>query len=203
METILKQGYEKIISIFYQNKLAKIHLREIARKTNLNENSATRFLKELEQNKILIARKDGNLKKYELLLRDKVYSIFSFFDINRFNNLPNLRQKAILYFLQEIKEKPIIAFLFGSTAKNTYKEQSDIDLLLIVNKKIDISKAKEYVDAQTALRISCFQISIDEFKKELKLKQDHVIQAAINTGYPLTNHLEYYRMLYDERIRFQ
>jgi len=44
---------------------------------------------------------------------------------------------------------------------------------------------------------------LEEFKKELKLKQDHVIQAAINTGYPLTNHLEYYRMLYDERIRFQ
>ena len=200
METILKSGYEKILSIFYLNKLAKIHLREIARKTKLNENSASRFLKDMEQNKLLIARKDANLKKYELYFNDNVYSTFTFFDIHKFNSLPNLRQKAILYFLQEIKEKPVIAFLFGSTAKNTYKEQSDIDLLLIVNKKIDIAKAKEYVDAQTAIKISCFQIPVDEFKKELKLKQDHVIQAAINTGYPLTNHIEYYRMLYHERI---
>jgi len=49
METILKDGYNKILSLFYNNKFAEIHLREIARKTKLNENSTSRFLNLLEK----------------------------------------------------------------------------------------------------------------------------------------------------------
>ena len=195
MKTILKEGYQKIIALFYRNKSAQIHLREIARKTKLNENSAFRFLKELEDSQFLISRKDANLKKYELRKNDTVYSILAYLDTIKFNNLPNLRKNAIIYFLQHLQEKPIMAFLFGSTAKETYSERSDIDLMLIVNKKINTKEAESYADAQTAIRISCFQIIMEEFKEELKLKQDHVIQAAIDTGYPLTNHIEYYKMV--------
>ena len=200
METILKSGYKKILAIFYNNKSAKIHLREIARKTGLNENSASRFLKQLEKNKILIARKDGNLKKFELIKSDIVYSVLAHFDILKLNSLPNIRKNSILYFFEKLKEKPVIAFLFGSTAKGTYTLQSDVDLLLIVNNRIDTKEAENYVDAQTAININCFQISFNEFKDEIKLKNDKVIQSAINTGYPVTNHIEYYRMINNERV---
>ncbi len=196
MKTILKTGYEKIFHLFYSEKSAKIHLRDIARKTKLNENSASRFLKDLEQNHILKSRKDGNLKKYEIQKNNQVYTLFTFFDIAKLDNLPHVRRNALAYFLDQIPQKPFIVFLFGSTAKNTSTSQSDIDILLIVNKKIPTKEAENYVDAQTGIRISCLQITINEWKKELKLKEDYVIQAAINTGYPLTNHIEYYRMLY-------
>ncbi len=200
METILKEGYEKILSIFYNNKSASIHLRDIARKAKLNENSASRFLKKLEKEKILISRKDGNLKKYELKKNDIVYSVLSYFDIISLNNLPKIRKNAIIYFLDKLKEKPVIAFLFGSTAKNTYSDKSDIDLLLIVNKTINTKEAEEYTDSQTAIKINCIQINFEEFKEELKLKKDKVIQSAVKTGYPVTNHIEYYREVYNEGI---
>lgn len=200
MKTILKEGYEKIFGIFYSNRSIRIHLREIARKARMNENSAFRFLKQLENENILISRKDGNLKKYELVKNEKVYSILTFFDINRFNALPSIRRNAIAYFMQGLKEKPIIAVLFGSTAKDTYSEDSDIDLLLIVNRKINTKEAEEYADSLTAIRIKCIQINFNEFEKELKLKEDKVVQSALNTGYPITNHIEYYRMRNNERI---
>ena len=196
MKTILKQGYWKIISLFYNDKYSKIHLRDIARKTKLNENSASRFLNKLEKEKILTSKKQGNMKIYKLMKNDVVYSILSHLDIVRFNELPSIRKNAIIYFLDKLNEKPIISVLFGSTAKKNYGENSDIDILLIVNKKINIKKAKEYVDSQTAIRISCIQIPIDEFIKELKLKEDKVIQSTINTGYPITNHIEYYREIF-------
>ena len=200
METLLKPGYEKILNLFYQDPSAKIHLRAIARKTKLNANSVSRFLKTLESNKILISRKDGNLKKYALIKSDKAYSILSCFDIAMLNTLQNIRKNAILYFLNHLIEKPIIAVLFGSTAKNTYTARSDIDLLLIVNKKLQTKAAENYADAQTAIKISCFQITFREFKEELRLKHDHVVQAALSTGYPLTNHIEYYRAVNNESI---
>ena len=200
MTTILREGYEKILAIFYTDKTAKIHLRDIARKTKLNENSASRFLNKLEKEKILVSKKDGNLKKYELTKNDITHSAMTHFDIARFSSLPSIRKNAVLYFLNELKEKPIIVILFGSTAKNTFTEKSDIDLLLIVNKKISTKKAEDYADSQTAIRISCIQIELNDLKQELKLKQDKVIQSALKTGYPITNHIEYYRITQDERI---
>ena len=84
--------------------------------------------------------------------------------------------------------------MFGSTAKETFRKDSDIDLLLTVNKKIDIEKAKDYVDAQIGIKINCFQITYHEFKKEIKLKEDKVIQSALNTGYPIFNQMLFYEV---------
>ena len=56
--------------------------------------------------------------------------------------------------------------LFGSTAKETYKEDSDIDILLVGNKKIQTKEAEKEVDALTAIRISTFQMTYKEFITE-------------------------------------
>ncbi len=177
-----------------------IHLREIARKTGLNENSTSRFLNQLEKSRILQTQKEGNLKKYAVRKNDFVFAVFTYFDIQKLHALPAIRKNAIHYFLEHLQEKPIIALVFGSTAKNTYTERSDIDILLLVNKKLQTKDAESYVDSQTAIKISPIQISYSEFEKELKLKQDYVIQSAIHTGFPVSNHITYYGALYHERI---
>lgn len=197
MKTMLKTGYEKIMALFYTDKHAKIHLRDIARRTGLNENSASRFLVQLEEENMLRSEKDGNLKKYMIQKDSKTYSVFMFFDMARFSELTSIRRKAISYFLANLKEKPIIAFLFGSTAKNTFTRDSDIDVLLIVNKKVKVDEAQKYAEAQTAIRINCIQITYDDFRLELKLKRDNVIQSALNNGYPLTNHIQFYEECYE------
>jgi predicted nucleotidyltransferase len=195
MNTILKSGFEKIISIFYKNKSAILHLRKIGRQTKLNENSVTRFLKQLEEQQILISKKEGNLKKYSIQKNKRTFLIFSLFDIKKFDKLPNIRKNAINYFFQKLKEKPIIIVLFGSTAKEDFTKNSDIDLLLIVNKKIKIEQAEDYVESQTGININCIQINYDDFIREIKIKEDKVIQSAINSGYPLTNHITYYEAI--------
>jgi len=198
MQQITNKGYWKILELFYKEKNKKIHLRDIARKTKMNENSASRFLKFLEKNGILKSEKDGNLKKYFIRKNNTVYSIFTLFDIEKFNKLPILRRHAIEFFLKHLEEKPVILLLFGSTAKETFANKSDIDVLLIVNKRIKTEKAQRYVEAQTGIRISCFQIDYTSFLKELKTQEDKVIGSAIETGYPLTNHIKFYGEYYGD-----
>lgn len=200
METIIKPGYEKILALFYNDQRASIHLRDISRKAGLNENSASRFLKQLEKQAVLRSAKEANLKKYSLRKNDRTYAILSFFDVERLNRLPSIRKNAILCFLRELPQKPVFCVLFGSTAKNNFTAESDIDLLLVVNERINTKRAEEHADAQTAIRISPMQIEGNEFKEELKLKQDKVVQSALATGYPVTNHIEFYRMVLDEGI---
>ena len=191
---MIKTGHSKILKLFYEDKKARFHLREIARKTKLYANSAARFLNQLEKEGLLTSQKDGNLKKYKIKKNEKLSNIFNSFDIERLNKLPLARRRAINYFLEKLNEKPLIVLLFGSTAKETFRKDSDIDLLLIVNKKIEVDKSKEYVDAQVGLKINCFQITYNEFLKEMKLKEDKVIQSALNTGYPIFNQMLFYEV---------
>ena len=192
MKTILKPGYEKIMRLFYIDKHAKFHLRNISRQTKLNENSTSIFLNKLQKDQILNSIKEGNLKKYFLEKNLLTFGLLSLFDIERFDRLPSIRKNAIQYFLKELKEQPIIVLLFGSTAKGDFIKNSDIDLFLVVNDKIKIKGARDYAESQTGLRINCLQITYPDFFKEIKLEGDKVMQSAINSGYPLTNHIKYY-----------
>lgn len=200
MITILKPGCERIMQIFYANKNKKLHLREIARQSRLHEPSATRFLNVLEKESMLIPEKDGNLKKYSVMKNPKAYLIFEMFDIEKFEKLPYIRKEAIRRYMEKLPEQPVFAVLFGSTAKETYGKGSDIDLLIITNRQIQSKDAEKEADAITGMKISTFQMVYSEFMQELKLKNDKVIQSAISTGYPITNHIVYYKAVCDERI---
>lgn len=199
MTTILNSGIEKILKIFYYEK-KKLHVRALSRKTGLYGQSIIRYLRKLEKEDFLKSEKDGNMKKYSLRNKKQVYSILTLFDIERYDELPTIRKTAIKHYLESLPEKPVYAILFGSTAKNNYEEESDIDILLVTNNKINSEEAEKEADALTTKKISTFQITYKEFKKELKLKEDKVIQSAINTGYPITNHISFYEELNDERI---
>ncbi|OYT31192.1 hypothetical protein B6U93_04025 [Candidatus Woesearchaeota archaeon ex4484_78] len=200
MITILKSGYWKIMQLFYKDKIARLHLREIARQTKFHEPSVSRFLSSLEKDQILKSEKDGNLKKYSIKKGLRTYFIFEAFDLDRFEKIPSIRRNAIKTYLDNLPEKPVFAVLFGSTAKGTFKKDSDIDILIITNKKISAEKAEKETDALTAMKISTFQMTYKDFLTELKMKEDKVVQSAINSGYPLINHIQYYEVLYNERI---
>ena len=198
MITLIKPGYKKIMHLFYNDKTKSLHLREISRQTGIHPPSTTRFLEELKKRQILKSKKLANLKLFSLNKNKKTFYLLQIFDLEKLEKLPNIRIKAINLFLTELTTKPIFAILFGSTAKNTFKKESDIDILLVTNQKIKTKKAKNEVDAQTAIDINCFQLNFKDFMLDLKLKQDRVLQSAIETGFPLINHIQYYETIFKE-----
>lgn len=198
--TTIKPAIERILRLFYENKSQKFHLREIARRTGLYGQSITRYLEELEKDKILISNKEGNLRNYVLGKSKKVFALLAFFDIERFEKLPSIRKSAIRFYLNNLKEKPVLVILFGSTAKETFKESSDIDLLIITNQKISAKEAEKEAYAVTSIKISTFQMTYPHFQKELKLKEDAVVQSALFSGYPIYNPITYYEEVNHEGI---
>ncbi len=200
MVTVLKPGLNKILYIFYKRRNEKIHLRELARETKMYGQGISRYLNELEKNKILKSEKVGNLKQYSLLHNQHVYAILTMFDVEKTQKLPLLRKNAINTYIKALPHPPIFAVVFGSTAKENFREDSDIDILIITHAKIDASKAEKEADALNAMKISTFQMTFDGFKKELKLKEDKVVQSALESGYPVLNHIYYYEVLQNERI---
>jgi predicted nucleotidyltransferase len=203
MLNIIHNGYKKILALFYKNKEQEIHFREIARETKLNENSTSRFLEKLESDKILSSRKDGNLKKYSMTNNLNAYSAYLLFDLERFERFPDVRKNALIYYMNALPEKPVFLLVFGSTAKETFRDDSDIDVLLVMNRRISTEESEKEADASTGMIISTFQITLEDFVKELKLKEDKVVQSALITGFPIMNHVYYYGTLYDQRTRLE
>jgi predicted nucleotidyltransferase len=174
----------------------KLHLRAVARAANLHEPSASAALQALEKSNILFSEKQGNQKLYSLKPTQNSYAVLSLLDLERLQSLPRIRQSAIHYFLDKL-EKPIFAVVFGSTAKDTFKEDSDLDILLVTNKKTPTQPAQKHAEALTGIRVNALQMTLEDFRMELRLKQEPVIQAALKTGFPVFNAAYFHEVLFE------
>jgi len=198
MKTLLKTSYWKILKLFYDNHNQPLHLREISRRIGLGEGPVSRHLNRLVSDGILIFAKDANMKKFSIKYIKEVYSMY---DIFRFENLPLLRRNALKVYIKELKVKPVIVLLFGSSAVASARDESDIDIIEIFNKNVDNSKAVKNAEALTSMTINPLQMTFDQFIKELRMREDHVVQSALISGFPVYNNRNYYQVLEDERIR--
>jgi predicted nucleotidyltransferase len=197
MTTLIKDAYWKILQVFYINRNTPLHLREISRQIKLDQSALTRHLNKLTSQKILKFTKEGNLKKF-YVHQKQIKNIFPVFDEEKLEALPLLRRNAIKFYVERLEEKPVFSIVFGSTAKSNFKENSDVDIITVFNKKSDTLNARKYSESQTGIRISEFQLTYKEFTKELKMKEDKVIGAGLETGFPIWNNKEYYGVVYSE-----
>ncbi len=197
LKNLVKDNYWRILELFYRNRNSPLHLREISRRISLSEGPLTRHLNALVEEKTLVFQEEGNLKKFRIS-KDKIKYIFPLFDQEKLENLPLLRKNALAFYIGELEEKPVFVLLFGSTAKGTAKEESDIDILAVFNRKTNTKEAARYAEAQTGMKMSEFQTTYKAFKDEIKLKKDKVIQSALETGFPAYNHIFFYEALNDE-----
>ncbi len=84
-----------------------------------------------------------------------------------------------------------ILLLFGSYAKKTYTQHSDIDLLLITDKPAEIKNAVELIPLNIHLTV----ITYAEFITMLKSREFTVVSEAVKKNIILFGMEDYYRML--------
>jgi len=194
-KSMFGRGKEKILEFFYRNRKKEFYFSEILRGTGLTQNTTLKHFKSLQELGLIISTKKIGNTFYKINTKNPlIYAIFSYFDYKRLNELPSERKRAILTFLDKIKVKPLIILLFGSTAKKTFGKNSDIDLLLIYNKKeSEDSRLKKDIEATTGVKIQIFIIDLDYLKEQILKEEDNVIIHAIKTGFPITGHDKFYR----------
>ena len=194
------RGKEKILECFYRNRSREIYFSEILRDTKLTSNTTLKHLKNLVENNLITSIKKIGNTFYRINKKNpEIYAIFSFFDYKRFNELPSERKRAIIEFLDKLKMKPLISLIFGSTAKGTFGKDSDIDILLIYNKKESKnSKLNKDIEAVTGIRIQTFIIDFNYFKEQVLKQEDKVIAHAVKTGFIISGHDKFYREILNE-----
>jgi DNA polymerase sigma len=128
----------KIIALYRNNYKKSLHLREIARETKVDVKAVQLQLQKLESMNVLSSNVRGRNKEYTLnqsnIITKYFLSMAEAFTAITYTQ-KNFTLKKIINQLDPKISDPII--LFGSFAKNTQTKESDIDLLIITDKKID------------------------------------------------------------------
>ena len=157
------------------------YLREIAAKTNNSTSSISRQLNVLKNNNILVERKFGKELLYFLNLSSntslKLCELIEAQKLEKFYK-KNVEMKIILQdLLKNIKGENIEnVTVFGSVAKEKYTKESDIDLLIITNKKRDFAPEIRKIHAEYGRHISIVALTKKEFRKR---KYEPVIKEII------------------------
>lgn len=129
---MIHNKYFEILKQFLGNYAKEIYGRELVGRVKLSQKGIALALEELEEKSILKSRKEGNLKHYGLnIAYSEIKDIIALAELNRKIEFFAKNRKMAHTF----KSDERVVGVFGSYAKNTQKEGSDLDLFIIGSKK--------------------------------------------------------------------
>lgn len=174
-----------------------IHLRAIARAVNSGLPNVKIFLEILEKERVVIKEKEANLVKFRLRNGQKTLVYMKELNTEKLLQLPVKIQDSVNEFLGELEEKPLMALIFGSYAKNNYNKNSGVDILLVFQKLInekDIENVAKKISMRTNTKINPVYVEYGGFEKNFldknhdfsrEIRQEVIIVLGIENYYPL------------------
>lgn len=193
---------EKIYYAFYKNKKEWLYFNELKRHTSLSNSSIQNALRKLSESKEIVKNKETSNIFYRLSSKNKIALNFSAIDLERLENL-NFNVKIPLKdFLENSPRQVEFIILFGSASRKEEKNDSDIDLLVVLHKfsdnklqekyeaeiKAGFEKARKAVNSRSNYSLSIAFTNIEEFKTS----KDHLVLQAKETGFPIFGNFQYY-----------
>ena len=164
----------KIVRTLVLHKDWQYNITELSKDINLNKGVLSRLIEELEKENIIKVNRKGKIKLFSInkensFIKDIIIPLFE--KENTFSNY------LLKDFINTLKTKTESIILYGSYAKNTAKLSSDIDILVISNKKLEEIEAfkKDFLKKDILLRVDVMNIL--ELKNLYK-KQEPFIKSV-------------------------
>lgn len=176
----INQTTLKILWLYAGNYRRTLHLRGIARETNIDVKAIQLQLKRLEKINVLSSSLKGRNKEYYLNLSNlltKYYMILAeaFASISHLEK--NFPIKRLIAEIGNQIEGTII--LFGSFAKGEMTEESDVDLFVLTEKKFDtsiIGAAGTLINREVSVKT----LSKKEFLEGLMTNDPLMMEVTLN-----------------------
>ena len=164
----------KIFKLLFGTREEELHIREIQRRSQLNDRTIRQELTKLLKLDLVIDRKDSNRVYYRANKSNPLYP-----DIH---NLV-LKSDGLIDVLNDaLKDKRIkIAFVFGSISEGRETSESDVDLFVIGSLGMrNISSLLSGTADKIGREINSHVMTQDEIKKRYSSK-DHFIYSVIKS----------------------
>ena len=174
-----------------------IHKRELSKRLKLGMPSIDYGFQKII--KLVKQKKAGNQVNYFLdYSKEGLTPSLTMVEHSRFERLPAKVKLSVNDFLKELKNKPVIALIFGSYANGVYTKYSDIDILLVFQKIEDskqIETTAKKISMKTNTQLNPVYLGYKEFKESFhnptkdffkKLKKDKIILIGVEWWRQLT-----------------
>lgn len=165
LETLFRtKTLVNILNILFLNQTREYYLNELAREAKVSAPTALKELEKIQPLNIIIKTKKKNGTFYRINIDSIIYKelkqIFLKFE---------LTDEIISKGLEKFNIK--YALIFGSFAKNTETDESDIDVLIIGNiDKNEIFRSVSKLETKIGREINVIVWSEDEFKERKRQK---------------------------------
>jgi len=162
----------EIFKLLYGPAEEELHIREIERRTGLNDRTIRQELLKLLKLDLVIDRKDSNRVYYRANKSNPLYP-----DIR---NLVLKTAGMVDLFRSALKDKPVqMAFIFGSISEGKETADSDVDLFIIGQLGMRaVSTLLSDISERIFREINPHVMNGDEFRKRIKEK-DHFISSVM------------------------
>jgi predicted nucleotidyltransferase len=176
----INQTTLKTLSLFRSDYKASFHLREIARRTQVDAKAVSVQLNRLEKANILTSTLKGRNKEYSLNLGNYL-ALYHLVLAETF--------VTVDYLSRNFEVKKLVsetagsmgdsAMLFGGFAKGDVTPESDIDILIIDDKKPDLGAFRE-VGSLLGREVSVKSVSEQQFSNGLASKDPLIWEVVAN-----------------------
>ena len=178
---MLSEGEKKIYRALYKSKEG-LHVREICRLAKLSLPAVSKHIIRGEKAGTIFCKEIGRLKLCRLNFKsEKIVSILHEVELDRFRKLPRDAQESLNSFIDDLKEKPLIAIIFGSYASGKQTKKSDLDVLLVFQradsrliKNTEASARK--ISGRTGVDIQPVSLSYEEFEKNILNRENEFMK---------------------------
>ncbi len=191
----------KILDLMSKNLEKEFTINEIAKTLNETYSFVNRVTNRLIKDKVIIKKKIGKAYLCSLNLEnDRTIALLHLNEVNKKEEFyeKNGEIRLILKdFLEKLKSKfkenLIFVVLFGSYAKKTATKKSDIDILIVCKKKVEITQSIREIYAKYGKEIVPILMTRLEFKKQ---KKKPIINEIIKYHFVLYGFEEFIDMIY-------
>ena len=163
----------EIFRLLFTESATELHVRELARRSKLNEATLRQDLSKLKELDLVTRRRDGNRVYFRANQEHPVYS-----DIQGLV----LKTTGLVEVLHRALEPAdiTVAFVFGSVAAGRETAHSDVDLMVIGNVGLrTLSSHLSGITSQVGREINPHVMTEVEYRKRLQAK-DHFVTHVLS-----------------------
>lgn len=134
----------KILTCLLKNPQKEFKEIDLIKESSVGKGAGADAINRLYLLNILTIKRAGKTKIIQLnTLNPRTFAIRQLFDQHKFLSLPEAKISAILLFREKVYCISKAIILFGSVAAGTYDENSDMDILVIIDDEKEINEIKK------------------------------------------------------------
>jgi predicted nucleotidyltransferase len=173
-ELLSSRARAEIFRLLFGGMGEELHVREIERRSGLNDSTLRQELRKLIRLDLVQSRRDSNRVYYRARIENPLYPEIRNL-VLKTSGLSDVLKSALM-------DKRIrMAFVFGSVARGEEKAGSDVDLMVIGQLGLrDLSRLLSGIEEKIGREVNPHILREEEFRRRIRIK-DHFVSGVMET----------------------